>query len=49
MRWDDAILRAIDELGRQNPELNRAFLLLLLRAGQLTTDTSKCEKCGSGG
>ncbi len=49
MRYEDALLQAVEELNKSHPEWNVAYLALMLRAGQLTTDTSKCEKCGSGG
>lgn len=49
MRWDDAVLQAIEELSKLHPEWSIAYLALMMRAGQLTTDTSRCEKCGGGG
>lgn len=49
MRWDDAVTQAVEELVKTHPEWNIAYLALMMRAGQLTTDTSKCDKCGSGG
>jgi len=49
VRWDDAVLQALNELHKSHPEWDAAFLVLMLRAGQLTTDTKKCEYCGSGG
>jgi hypothetical protein len=49
MRWEEAIMKAINELNEKNPEYSSAYLALLLRAGQLTTYTEKCDKCGSGG
>lgn len=49
MRWEEAILQAINELSENKPEWSGAFLAAMLRAGQLTTDTAKCESCGSGG
>lgn len=49
MRFEDAILKAIEELSKVSPEFNTVCLAIMLKAGQLTTDTSKCDKCGSGG
>lgn len=49
MRWEDAIQKALEEMSKSNPEWATAYLALMLRAGQLTTDTQKCEKCGGGG
>lgn len=49
MRWDAAALQAIKELSTTHPEWSIAYLAMVLRAGQLTTDTEKCDQCGSGG
>lgn len=49
MRWEDAVLKAIEETADKSCEANVICLAILLRADQLTTDTSKCEKCGGGG
>lgn len=49
MRYEEAILKAIEELTEKRPEWTTAYLAVMIRSGQLTTDTSKCESCGSGG
>jgi hypothetical protein len=49
MRYEEAILKAIEEVEKSHPEWSIAFLAIMLRAGQLTTDTKKCDACGSGG
>lgn len=49
MRYEQAILQAIEETQKSIPTSAPILLQILLRAGELTTDTSKCEKCGSGG
>lgn len=49
MRFEKAVLKAIEELSKIHPEWSLAYLAIMLLAGRLTTDTSKCEKCGGGG
>lgn len=49
MRYEDAVMQAIEELSKVSPEFNSFCLALMIRAGQLCTDTKKCEVCGGGG
>lgn len=43
MKWKDAILVAIEELSELHPEWSAAFLALMMRAGQLTTEKDREE------
>ena len=41
MSWEDAALKAIEELSEKYPEWSVAYLALMIRAGQLTTTTER--------
>ena len=43
MNWEQAVLQAIEELSKGNKEYCLAYLALVLRAGQLTMDTTSRE------
>lgn len=45
MTWDLALIKAYDELIETHPEWALAYLLLMVRAGQLTTETKGCQHC----
>lgn len=48
MRWEAAIQQAIEDLSAMKPQYRKAYTALVLRAAELTTDTSACDKCGGG-
>lgn len=49
MRYEEAILKAIEQVSKESEDANLLCLKIMLLAGKYTTDTSKCDKCGSGG
>lgn len=45
MTWDEAMLQAIEEVSEESDAIGLVCLKLMLRAGQLTTETEGCSHC----